>query len=98
MKEAADGIANSVSHLSLESQDTSTTQETHEISDENELEFGLDGCNIFVGDLAKGITEEQIEAAFSACGKVASVSIKRDKQTGKNLGYGFVRMCSKEEA
>mmetsp|Transcript_22208 Transcript_22208/g.27897 ORF Transcript_22208/g.27897 Transcript_22208/m.27897 type:complete len:558 (+) Transcript_22208:194-1867(+) len=99
--EVEDGIANSVSMLSLESQSTmnsTTTVDSNENEEDSELEFGLDGCNIFVGDLAKGITEEHIEAAFANCGKVASVSIKRDKQTGKNLGYGFVRMGSKEEA
>lgn len=30
--------------------------------------------------------------------KVMSVSIKRDRATGKNLGYGFVKMSSHQEA
>jgi RNA recognition motif-containing protein len=29
---------------------------------------------------------------------VHQVSIKRDRNTGKNLGYGFVKMSSNEEA
>jgi len=30
--------------------------------------------------------------------QVVSVDIKRDKQTGRNLGYGFVQMSSHQEA
>jgi RNA recognition motif-containing protein len=32
------------------------------------------------------------------CYSVQQVSIKRDRNTGKNLGYGFVKMSSNEEA
>lgn len=30
--------------------------------------------------------------------QVMSVSIKRDRATGKNLGYGFVKLSSHQEA
>ncbi|CAM9355189.1 unnamed protein product, partial [Scytosiphon promiscuus] len=55
-------------------------------------------CNLFVGDLARNLTEEKLEKAFEQHGKVMSVSIKRDRATGKNLGYGFVKLSSHQEA
>jgi len=93
-------IASSLSMLSLESHSSGYTLHTSNSSDDegSELEYGQDGCYIFVGDLAKGISEETIEKAFAQYGDVSSVQIKRDKQTGKNLGYGFVRMSCKDEA
>ncbi|CAM9600875.1 unnamed protein product [Ascophyllum nodosum] len=55
-------------------------------------------CNLFVGDLARNLTEEKLEKAFQQHGRVMSVSIKRDRATGKNLGYGFVKLSSHQEA
>mmetsp|Transcript_17173 Transcript_17173/g.25428 ORF Transcript_17173/g.25428 Transcript_17173/m.25428 type:complete len:655 (-) Transcript_17173:221-2185(-) len=60
--------------------------------------MNFDECNLFVGDLARGLTEEELEAAFSQFGGVMTVNIKRDRSTGKNLGYGFIRMSSHSEA
>eukprot|EP00611_Tribonema_gayanum_P030023 TRINITY_DN821_c0_g1_i1.p1 TRINITY_DN821_c0_g1~~TRINITY_DN821_c0_g1_i1.p1 ORF type:complete len:775 (+),score=200.61 TRINITY_DN821_c0_g1_i1:165-2489(+) len=54
--------------------------------------------NLFVGDLARGLSEEELQAAFAQFGRVVTVNIKRDRNTGKNLGYGFVRMGTHEEA
>ncbi|CAN0122081.1 unnamed protein product, partial [Phaeothamnion confervicola] len=57
-----------------------------------------DESNLFVGDLARGLVEEELERAFAVHGTVAAVSIKRDRATGKNLGYGFVKMSTHDEA
>lgn len=35
-----------------------------------------------------------LQEVFNAVGTVTAVSIKRDKKTGQNLGYGFVKMAS----
>ena len=35
---------------------------------------------------------------FFCAAQVMSVSIKRDRATGKNLGYGFVKLSSHQEA
>ena len=53
---------------------------------------------IYVGNLSYQTTEESLEAAFSAFGSVASVSIIRDRQTGDSRGFGFVEMDDGEEA
>ncbi len=53
---------------------------------------------IYVGNLAREATEDEVKAAFEAFGKVASVGVIRDRFTGESRGFGFVEMESKEEA
>ena len=54
--------------------------------------------NIFVGNLPREITEEDLQEAFGAFGKVATVSVIKDKFTGEPRGFGFVEMPNKNEA
>lgn len=54
--------------------------------------------NIYVGNLSYSVTEEDLRTAFSAFGRVASVSIIKDKFSGQSKGFGFIEMPSKEEA
>jgi RNA recognition motif-containing protein len=53
---------------------------------------------IFVGNLSRDATEEDVRSAFGAYGSVASVAILKDKFTGEPRGFGFVEMESKAEA
>ena len=53
---------------------------------------------LFVGNLSDDVTEEDLEAAFSAFGTVKSVSIARDKYGSMSKGFGFVDMPRKAEA
>lgn len=54
--------------------------------------------NIYVGNLPREATEEDIRKAFEAFGQVASVTIIKDKFSGESRGFGFVEMPSKTEA
>lgn len=54
--------------------------------------------NIFVGNLSHDATEDDVRTAFSAFGKVTSVSIIRDKFSNEPRGFGFVEMESNAEA
>lgn len=54
--------------------------------------------NIYVGNLAREATEEQLRQAFEEFGQVGTVSIIKDKFSGESRGFGFVEMPSKEEA
>lgn len=54
--------------------------------------------NIYVGNLSREATEDDVRNAFSAFGQVVSVAIIKDKFTGESRGFGFVEMPSKEEA
>lgn len=54
--------------------------------------------NIYVGNLSREVTEEELRQEFAAFGEVASVNIIKDKHGGQSRGFGFVEMPSKTEA
>ena len=53
---------------------------------------------MFIGDMSKDCTEDDLYETFSQYGEVAEVLIKRSKVTKNPLGYGFVRMVQPEAA
>jgi RNA recognition motif-containing protein len=54
--------------------------------------------NIYVGNLAFAITEDELRQAFEAFGKVDTATIIKDKYSGQSKGFGFVEMASGDEA
>ncbi len=54
--------------------------------------------NIYVGNLAYGVTEGQLEALFQEFGTVESVNLIKDKYSGESKGFGFVEMKKQAEA
>ena len=54
--------------------------------------------NIYVGNFAYDLTEDDLQKAFEAYGQVASVAVIKDKFSGESRGFGFVEMPSKDEA
>lgn len=54
--------------------------------------------NIYVGNLSRDVTEDDLRAAFEAHGKVELVNIVKDRYSGESRGFGFVEMPSKTEA
>jgi len=54
--------------------------------------------SIYVGNLAHAATEDDVREAFEAYGKVASVSIIKDRETGRPRGFAFVEMSDAAEA
>ena len=53
--------------------------------------------NIYVGNLAYSVTEEQLQSAFSRFGKVSKAAVIMDKVTNKSKGFGFVEMDDSNE-
>jgi RNA recognition motif-containing protein len=53
--------------------------------------------NIYVGNLASDVTEDELREQFTAFGGVTSVSIIKDKYSGQSRGFGFVEMPTKAE-
>lgn len=53
---------------------------------------------IYVGNLSRDVTEEDLKQAFGAFGQVQTVNVLKDKFTGEPRGFGFVEMASPEEA
>jgi len=54
--------------------------------------------NIYVGNLAREVTEDDLRKAFEAFGEVASASVITDKFTHESRGFGFVEMPMQSEA
>ena len=54
--------------------------------------------NIYVGNLAREATEDDLRQAFEAFGQVTSAKIITDKFTGDSRGFGFVEMPNSPEA
>ena len=53
--------------------------------------------NMYVGNLSREVTEEELREEFAAFGEVKSVSIIKDKYSGQSRGFAFVEMDSKSE-
>ena len=54
--------------------------------------------NIYVGNLAYSVTEEDLKEAFEAFGELTSVNLISDKFSGQSKGFGFVEMPNNSEA
>ena len=53
---------------------------------------------IFVGNFAFTVNEEYLRQLFEQFGKVESVSVVTDRETGRARGFGFVEMSNDAEA
>jgi len=53
--------------------------------------------NIYVGNLAFAVSDQDLREAFEAFGPVVSTSIVMDRETGRSRGFGFVQMEQAED-
>jgi RNA recognition motif-containing protein len=53
---------------------------------------------IFIGNLSYNVIGGDLRHAFEVYGQVTSVTIIKDKQSGKSKGFGFVEMPDQAEA
>lgn len=51
---------------------------------------------LFVANISRECTEDELNEAFSACGEVKSLKIIKDRDTGQSRGFGFVEMGNRE--
>ncbi len=54
--------------------------------------------NIYVGNLAHDVNDQELRAAFEAFGQVSSAKVIFDRETRESRGFGFVEMPSDGEA
>ena len=54
--------------------------------------------NIYVGNLAYSVTDDDLRDAFSAFGDVARAKVIMDRDTGRSKGFGFVEMADDGQA
>jgi len=53
---------------------------------------------LFVGNLSFNLSEANLEELFAQHGKVLSVAIPTDRDTGRKRGFAFVEMATEAEA
>ncbi len=53
---------------------------------------------LYVGNVYFGLTEDQLREIFERYGKVESVKIMTDRETGRSRGYGFIEMENDQDA
>jgi RNA recognition motif-containing protein len=53
---------------------------------------------LYVGNLSYNTTDEDLRELFAQAGTVKSVTVMRDRDTGRSRGFAFVEMDSNEEA
>jgi len=54
--------------------------------------------NIYVGNLSYNATEDDLRQAFAQFGDVSSVSVIKDRETGRPRGFAFVEMPDEAQA
>ena len=54
--------------------------------------------NIYVGNLSYEATGDDLKTAFEVFGKVETVNVIKDKDTGRSKGFAFVEMPDNSEA
>jgi cold-inducible RNA-binding protein len=53
---------------------------------------------IYVGNLNKSTTQDEINTLFAQAGTVSSVELVKDKGTGRSKGFAFVAMPTQADA
>jgi RNA recognition motif-containing protein len=53
---------------------------------------------IYVGNLSKSTTEEELNALFAQVGKVTAVEVIKERKSQESKGFAFVTMSEQNEA
>lgn len=53
---------------------------------------------VYVGNLPKTTTQDEINTLFTQAGTVTSVDLVKDRDTGQSKGFAFVSMPTQAEA
>ncbi len=53
---------------------------------------------LYVGNLAYGVTDSDLQSLFETHGAVRSAQVIMDRDTGRSKGFGFVEMDNSQEA
>lgn len=53
---------------------------------------------MFVGNLSKSTTQEELHALFTQVGEVVEVDLYKDRKSGESNGFAFITMSAQSEA
>jgi cold-inducible RNA-binding protein len=54
--------------------------------------------NLYIGNLAYSVREQELQQFFEQYGEVSSVKVVMDRVTGRSKGFAFVEMPNDSEA
>ncbi len=54
--------------------------------------------NIYIGNLSRDVTEDELKGLFSKYGSIKEVKIIKDPYSGESKGFGFLEMSNSSEA
>lgn len=53
---------------------------------------------LYVGNLSKSTTQDELNALFTQAGKVTAVEVVKERKSGESKGFAFVTMSEQTEA
>lgn len=53
---------------------------------------------LYVGNLSKSTTQEELNTLFAQAGDVALVNVIKDRKSGEPMGFAYVTMSAQSEA
>jgi RNA recognition motif-containing protein len=53
---------------------------------------------LYVGNLSKSTTQEELNALFTQAGEVTAAEVIKDRKSGESKGFAFVTMSGQSEA
>lgn len=53
---------------------------------------------IYVGNLSKSTTQEELNTLFTQAGEVTSVRVIKNRTSGESNGFAFIKMSAQSEA
>ncbi len=53
---------------------------------------------LYVGNMAKSTTEDELRTLFAQAGKVTAVEVVKDRDSGQSKGFAFITMTDQAEA
>jgi RNA recognition motif-containing protein len=55
-------------------------------------------ATIYVGNLSRATTEEELQALFGQAGVIIALNLYKDRKTGQSNGFAFITMGAQSEA
>lgn len=55
-------------------------------------------ARLYVGNLAKSTTQDELNTLFAQYGEVTTVEIIKNRKSGESMGYAFITMSRQSEA
>lgn len=55
-------------------------------------------AKVYVGNLSRSTTQEELNALFAQAGEVTSAEVIKDRKSGESKGFAFVTMSAQSEA